>query len=127
MSKTGHNPYEGLQRAFHEPKRLALMAALIGAQEREMSFNDLKAECDLTDGNLNRHLRTLEAAGAVAFRRVQGPARPQTIVSLTKGGERAFLDYLASLEEVLKLAAAAAKPAGASRAVAPGLGRTARA
>ena len=127
MSKPAPNPYEGLQRAFHEPKRLALMAALIGAPEQEMSFNDLKAECDLTDGNLNRHLRTLEAAGAVAFRRVQGQGRPQTVVSLTKGGERAFLDYLLALEEVLKLAASAAKHPTPVRGPFPGAGRTARA
>ena len=127
MSKPAHSPYEGLQRAFHEPKRLALMAALIGAAEREMSFNELKGECDLTDGNLNRHLRTLEAAGAVAFRRVQGPGRPQTVVSLTKGGERAFLDYLSALEEVLNLAASAAKASGQARGPASALGRTARA
>ena len=50
------------------------MAALIGTPSQEMTFTELKAGCDLTDGNLNRHLKTLEDAGAVAFRRslVQG-------------------------------------------------------
>jgi len=103
------------------------MASLIGSPDQEMSFNELKAGCDLTDGNLNRHLRTLEEAGAVAFRRISGPARPQTIVSLTKGGHRAFLEYLAALEEVLRIAAAAAKPQPSSGAPASALTRPARA
>jgi DNA-binding transcriptional ArsR family regulator len=110
MTTPPSNPYEGLQRAFHEPKRLAIMAALIGTPSQEMTFTELKAGCDLTDGNLNRHLKTLEEAGAVAFRRSPGPGRTQTIVCLTKGGHSAFLEYLLALEEVLRIAAAAAKP-----------------
>jgi DNA-binding transcriptional ArsR family regulator len=127
MTKLQNNPYEGLQRAFHEPKRLAIMAALIGTPSQEMTFTELKAGCDLTDGNLNRHLKTLEEAGAVAFRRSPGPGRAQTIVSLTKGGHRAFLEYLIALEEVLKIAAAAAKPQAAASSIAPALARPFRA
>jgi DNA-binding MarR family transcriptional regulator len=100
------------------------MAALIGTPAQEMTFNEIKSECDLTDGNLNRHLRTLEEAGAVAFRRSPGPSRPKTIVSLTKGGHAAFLEYLAALEEVLKLAAEAARPRPAQNP-APALARPA--
>jgi len=108
MSKSSEDPYAGLERAFHEPKRLAMMAAIIGMPEREMSFTELKEACDLTDGNLNRHLKTLEEAGAVAFRKSSGPGRSQTVISLTSRGQRAFLQYLAALEAVLKQASAAA-------------------
>jgi DNA-binding MarR family transcriptional regulator len=108
MTKLSDDPYDGLERAFHEPKRLAMMAAIIGMPEREMSFTDLREACDLTDGNLNRHLKTLEEAGAVAFRKSSGPGRSQTVISLTLRGQRAFLQYLAALEAVLKQASAAA-------------------
>ncbi len=108
MTKPSDDPYAGLERAFHEPKRLAMMAALIGMPEREMSFTELKEACDLTDGNLNRHLKTLEDAGAVAFRKSSGEGRAQKIISITVRGERAFLQYLAALEAVLKQASAAA-------------------
>lgn len=111
------DPYAALERSFHEPKRLAIMSALIGAADQELSFNAVKEGCDLTDGNLNRHLRTLEESGAVAFRRTPGPGRSQTIVSVTPRGRRAFLDYLAALEEVLTKASAAA---GRERVTFPG-------
>lgn len=106
MNKPEADPFEGLQRAFHEPKRLAIMSALAGSPLQELTFNEIKALCDLTDGNLSRHLKTLEETGAVAFRKSKGPARPQTVVSLTVGGRVEFARYLGSLEEVLKRAGA---------------------
>lgn len=119
MSKPVDDPYAALERAFHEPKRLAIMSALIGADDLELSFNDLKRTCALTDGNLHRHLKTLEEAGAVAFRKAAGPARTQTVVSLTQPGRRAFMQYLDALEAVLHKASVAAGRA-APEALPPG-------
>lgn len=112
--------FAALERAFHEPKRLAIMSALMGAPDQELSFTALKQDCDLTDGNLNRHLKTLEESGAVAFRRTSGPGRSQTMVSVTPRGRRAFAEYLTALEEVLKKASAAAGRADVTFPSAPG-------
>lgn len=121
MNKPIDDPYAALERAFHEPKRLAIMSALIGSDDQEMLFNELKRICGLTDGNLNRHLKMLEEAGAVAFRKTAGPSRPQTVVSLTQPGRRGFLAYLAALETVLqKASAAAARGSGRSGSPATG-------
>ncbi|HVU33965.1 MAG TPA: transcriptional regulator [Opitutaceae bacterium] len=108
MSKPTDDPYAALERAFHEPKRLAILSALIGSDDQELSFNELKRICALTDGNLNRHLKMLEEAGAVAFRKTARTGRTQTVVSLTQPGRRGFLQYLEALEAVLKKASAAA-------------------
>ena len=57
------NPYEALERIFHEPSRLAIMSELC-AVHQGLAFNELKERCGLTDGNLSRHLAALEKAHA---------------------------------------------------------------
>lgn len=98
------NPYTALQRVFHEPNRLAIMSAL-GASVSGLSFRDLKEQCDLTDGNLSRHLKTLEEAHAVRLEKKFVGARPRTTIYLTETGRDEFLAYLRALEEVLQRAA----------------------
>ena len=100
------NPYSALERLFHEPSRLAIMSSLGGAVDG-LTFNELKQQCDLTDGNLSRHLQTLEEAGAVRLRKKFVGARPQTRVFLTATGRNGFMAYLKALEEVLRSAASA--------------------
>ena len=100
------NPYSALQRVFHEPNRLAIMAALGGVAEG-LTFNELKEQCDLTDGNLSRHLKTLEDAGAVELDKCFVGARPRTTVFLTDMGRESFVEYLGALEAALQRAAEA--------------------
>lgn len=100
-----NNPYEALERIFHEPNRLAIMSALARASGG-LTFNDLKEECGLTDGNLSRHLKVLEEAGAVGIKKTFVGVKPQTTAHLSAKGRQNFLDYLKALEEVLKQAAA---------------------
>ena len=63
------NPYNELTRVFHEPSRLAIMSALCAAASG-LSFNELKAACDLTDGNQSRHLKTLGDSRRVTQRMI---------------------------------------------------------
>ncbi len=101
------NPFASLSRVMHEPNRLALISALAAAVDG-LSFNELKQACNLTDGNLNRHLKALEDEGIVAQRKEATPsARPRTTITLTSAGRRRFVKYLENLEEVLQQAATA--------------------
>jgi DNA-binding MarR family transcriptional regulator len=101
------NPFASLSRVMHEPNRLALVSALAAAVDG-LSFGELKEACDLTDGNLNRHLKALEDDGIIAQRKAAARGgRPQTTVTLTPAGRRRFVKYLENLEEVLAQAAAA--------------------
>ncbi|MDX2187025.1 MAG: transcriptional regulator [Opitutaceae bacterium] len=102
-------PYDQLERCFHEPKRLALVSALLGEASQRLTFGELKEACDLTDGNLNRHLKVLEEVGAISTEKVRLGTRPQTFVTLTSRGRADFLEYLKSLEAVLKQAEQAAQ------------------
>jgi len=68
----------------------------------EVDFNTLKRELGLTDGNLATHLRKLEEAGVVRYRKTFVGRRPRTYYSLTPEGRERFVEYLERLEEILK-------------------------
>lgn len=109
------NPYNELKRVFHEPSRLAIMSALC-ADAGGLSFNELKAACDLTDGNQSRHLKTLETAGMVTITKSFIGVKPRTTVFLSDQGRENFLGYLSALEIVLQRAADAVQPTDVSLA-----------
>ena len=106
MSPKEKDDGELLERIFHEPSRLAIMSTLCAA-EKGMTFGELKETCDLTDGNLNRHLAVLSEAGAVRIEKAFVDARPRTTVLLTKTGLARFMEYLDALTDVLKKARSA--------------------
>ena len=92
--------HEALERIFHEPNRLAIMSAVCAA-DQGLSFTELKKTCNLTDGNLNRHLKVLEEAGALRIEKTFVQSKPRTTVCISKKGLAQFSDYLAILSEVL--------------------------
>ena len=102
--RKSENPYAELKRIFHEPNRLAIMSALCNSVEG-LTFNQLKEECELTDGNLSRHLEALHKARAIRIKKYFAGVKPQTKVYLSERGRESFIDYLKALEEVLKKAA----------------------
>lgn len=106
MSTKPDNPYSNLKKIFHEPSRLSIMSALCRSID-PLTFNQLKGECELTDGNLSSHLRMLEEAGVVQISKSLNNSKPRTEVCLTEDGRESFVDYLKALEEVLKNAAEA--------------------
>ena len=65
--------------------------------------------CGLTDGNLSRHLSVLEAQGMVEMTKVLDGKRTQTTCRVTRAGRTRFLEYLETLEQVVKDAAKGSK------------------
>lgn len=96
--------FDGLDRVMHEKARLGVLSSLI-AHPKGLPFSDLKALCGLTDGNLSRHLQTLQEAGLIEITKSFENNRPQTTVKMTKSGRKRFLEYLAVLEQVVRDAA----------------------
>ena len=92
--------YHGLERVIHERARLGILASLL-AHPKGLAFGELLELCDLTDGNLSRHLQVLQAARLITVSRDAGPGRPQTVCRITPSGRRRFLGYLSVLERVL--------------------------
>ncbi len=109
MSSPKDNPYPRLERIFHEPGRLTIMSHLLGAPSG-LTFTQLKTLCDLTDGNLSRHLKALEKAKAIVVKKSFVKNRPQTLVALSAQGREDFMAYLQALEAVLLDAASKASP-----------------
>ncbi len=90
--------FSKLDKLIHEKGRLAIMTLL--AARSEWRFQDLKAELDMSDGNLITHLRTLYKAGYVSMTK-EIEKRPQTKYALTEAGRKAFREYLEVLEQIL--------------------------
>jgi len=117
----GRFAYEGLDRVIHERARLSVLTSLI-TNPKGLMFNDLKQLCSLTDGNLSRHLRVLEAEDMVEILKGHERNRPLTICRITTEGRKRYLEYLETLEQVVKDAARGSKsePAtGVLRGLAP--------
>jgi len=89
-----------LDRLIHERLRLGIVSAL--AVNDRLSFNDLKALLQTTDGNLSVHARKLEEADYILCDKGFEGRVPRTEFRLTAAGRRALEKYLAHMEAIIK-------------------------
>jgi DNA-binding transcriptional ArsR family regulator len=87
-------------RLVYERVRLGIMSAL--AVREELTFNELKALFDVSDGNLSAHARKLEEAKYLTCTKSFEERRPKTIYRLTPLGKNALNRYLDHVEAVIK-------------------------
>ena len=116
-SSEGRFAYEGLDRVIHERARLSVLTSLI-TNPKGLAFNELKELCALTDGNLSRHLRVLERAKMVQIAKGQDKNRSLTVCRITSSGQKRYLEYLTTLEQVVRDAAQVPQDEPASKLVA---------
>jgi len=100
----GRFAYEGLDRVIHERARLSVLTSLV-TNPKGLAFRDLKQLCALTDGNLNRHLRVLEKGKMVEIIKKHDRNRPLTVCRITPSGRARYVEYLSTLEQVVRDAA----------------------
>lgn len=105
--------YTGLDRVLHERARLGILTSL-ATHPDGLAFGDLKEVCDLTDGNLSRHLQLLVEQRLVEVDKQTGDGRPQSWCKLTTEGRKRFLEYVGELERVVADAAVARATASRS-------------
>lgn len=86
---------------FHQPVRTRLCLLLY---VKAQSFSEIKTKLNITDGNLDAHLKKLSAAGYLHSEMVI-KTRPQTIYQLSETGTKAFGKYLAALQKSLDFTA----------------------
>ncbi|SFI16241.1 transcriptional regulator [Planctomicrobium piriforme] len=113
----GRFAFDGLDRVLHEKARLGMLSSLV-ANPEGLLFNELKELCDLTDGNLSRHLQVLQESELVEIWKGHQGKRPQTLVRLTPAGRARFLEYITLLEGIVSdtlQSAAESKSVKASR------------
>ncbi|GAA4606195.1 DNA-binding MarR family transcriptional regulator [Actinoplanes octamycinicus] len=98
MSESAPHPAVGLDDVTHQRVRLGVLVML--AEIPECAFATLRAELQLTDGNLNRHVQVLVDAGLVTLTKGYENNRPRTWVKLTRDGRRALRAELSALEQL---------------------------
>lgn len=87
-------------RLVYERVRLGIMSAL--AVREELTFNELKALFDVSDGNLSAHARKLEEANYLTCTKTFEDRRPKSIYRITPRGREALNKYLDHVESVIK-------------------------
>jgi DNA-binding MarR family transcriptional regulator len=87
-------------RLIYGRVRLGILSAL--AVSEPLTFNDLKALFEVTDGNLSAHARKLEDAGYISCRKLFEGRRPRSEYRLTTAGRKALNRYLSHIESVIK-------------------------
>jgi DNA-binding MarR family transcriptional regulator len=96
----GRFAYHGLERVIHEKARLGILTSL-ATNPRGLFFTDLRELCELTDGNLSRHLAALKEAELVLVLRGTSRGRSQTLVKMSARGRERFAEYIEELEKVV--------------------------
>jgi DNA-binding MarR family transcriptional regulator len=90
---------ETLDPLLHQPLRTQLTAFLAGAGE--VTFTELKRQLEVSDGNLDSHLKKLIAADYVSVRKETSGTRPQSYYALTASGQAALRQYVTALQQLL--------------------------
>lgn len=99
MSKNPQDAF--LDPVLHQPIRTRIVAFLVA--RGEATFTELKQALDITDGNLEAHMKKLKASGYIATDKQSGKGRPQTLYCVTQTGHTAFKDYIESLQKLLNV------------------------
>jgi DNA-binding MarR family transcriptional regulator len=92
-------PTARLDPAIHQPARLGILTA--ASEAKRIDFVSLRDLLDLTDGNLSRHLSTLEEAGYISIEKTFDGRKPRTWISATRAGRRALTKEIAALREII--------------------------
>jgi len=92
---------EILDPLLHQPLRTQLAAFLAGAGKA--TFSELKRKLDVSDGNLDSHLKKMIAADYVNVRKDDSAGRIQTSYALTQTGREALKNYIMALQKLLPL------------------------
>ena len=87
-----------LNSVIHAPNRLEICALLTPLQEAE--FQVLRDELGVSDSVLSKHLKQLQEAGYVAFRKGTVNGRQRMWAGLTKSGRKAFSGHVEELKRL---------------------------
>jgi len=89
----------GIDRLIHEPARLQIVALLYVLESADFVF--VSHQTGFSWGNLSAHVTKLEEGGYVKVEKGYKGKRPQTMLSLTAKGRKAFQAYRQSMKQML--------------------------
>lgn len=67
-----------------------------------LNFNTLKNLLDVTDGNLASHIKSLEQAHYITYKKEFLNRKPNTKYAATEKGKEAFIKHINAIEQLLK-------------------------
>lgn len=89
-----------LNKIFESRVRLGIMSILL--VNEFVDFGSLKAQLELTDGNMASHLNALEKIAYIAVSKQFIGKKPNTSYRVTTIGKKAFCDHLDALERLIQ-------------------------
>jgi len=87
-------------KIFNSVVRVKILALLYGLDYCEFGY--LKEKLNLTDGNLEHHLKKLEKVGFIEIKKSVVKGRIRTIIKITIKGREAFKNYLYEILQLSK-------------------------
>lgn len=93
------HPVNRLDDTVHQRVRLGILALLKPVKSADFTY--IRDEMGLTDGNLSRHLTTLEDAGYLDVKKGFEGRKPRTWVSITKEGRSALQREVDALRDLI--------------------------
>jgi DNA-binding MarR family transcriptional regulator len=116
------HPTRRIDDDVHQRVRLGILAVLAGVTRADFSY--LKTHLETTDGNLGRHLETLQTAGYVTITKAIDGRRPRTWAKITPQGRAALHHEIDALKEIVALVEQPPTPQGAPLRLTPQPGTT---
>lgn len=89
-----------LDTILHQPVRTRIVAYLVA--RGDTTFNELKLALDITDGNLDSHIKKLMSVEYIQSKKQAAKkGKQQTLYYLTKKGNLKFENYIETLKRIL--------------------------
>lgn len=89
----------GIDPVIHAPKRLAIMAVLVGSTSADFRF--LRDHLRVSDSDLSKQMAALERAGYVIAQKNGRGRGASTWFRITKPGEKAYGRHVAALRAIV--------------------------
>jgi DNA-binding MarR family transcriptional regulator len=91
----------GLDKVIHQPARLMIVVLLYAVDQ--VDFPHLQDETGLNKGTLSSHLFRLKEEKYVKVLKTYRGNVPQTLVTLTRAGRKAFQQYRRKIKQAIEL------------------------
>ncbi|MCM1169665.1 MAG: transcriptional regulator [Bacteroides sp.] len=90
-----------LNPLLHSQLRLAIMSILLNVEEADFVY--LREKTESTAGNLSVQLDKLSSAGYISVEKGFSGKKTRTVCRITKVGRAAFEEYVAALNDYIKM------------------------
>jgi len=93
--------FNDLDPILHSQLRLSIVSILMTVEE--VNFNFIKETTNAAAGNISIQIKKLQEAGYVQVKKSFKNNYPNTSISITSKGTKAFEDYVSNLKKYINL------------------------